>query len=439
MVARTGPEANRKSNGSGLGKQAAGGDWWQHGGMRPSSLLAPVALGATLTLALACGSVVDRANSGVPGTCIGDAPALEPMRTDILFVVDNSSSMREEQEGVATELPEFIRALQAGGGLTQDFRVGLVTTSVYQQAIVPGGIDYRDFSAIGEAGQLRPVPEADGRIRADAPRWIEGTDTELLPKFQRLIQQGTFGSGQETPFEAALLAVTEPLISTDPSESGNAGFLRDGARLLVVVVSDEDDCSERARPPLVAVGTDPSRDWCNEREEDLTPVADYVAAFSSLTDSTGAAREVLWASIAPVALDDKRAEAVVDGDQLRNVGCPTSRGPGLRQRAMAEAFDPSLRNLDSICRPSYRESLIAIAAIANENQTVEVKNLPDPGLLQVRITRGDGTVQTCTESNGGFTYSPPVIEGEVGRIHFSADCPRRTDDQSVELMLLCAE
>ncbi|HLT29901.1 MAG TPA: vWA domain-containing protein [Myxococcaceae bacterium] len=407
--------------------------------MRLPSLLASVALGTTLTAALACGSVVDRENSGVPGTCIGEAPALEPMRTDILFVVDNSNSMREEQEGVATELPEFVRALQAGGGLTQDFRVGLVTTSVYQQAIVPGGIDYRDFSDIGEAGRLRPVPEADGRIRADAPRWIEGTDPELLPKFQRLIQQGTFGSGQETPFEAALLAVTDPLTAIEPDAGGNAGFLRDGARLLVVVVSDEDDCSERARPPAVAVGTDPSRDWCNERAEDLTPVSAYVDAFHALSDTTGARREVLWASIAPVALEDKRAEAVVDGTQLRNVGCPTSRGPGLRQREMAEAFDPSLRNLDSICRPSYRESLIAIAAIANENQTVEVRNLPDPGLLQVRITRADGTVQTCTESNGGFTYSPPLREDESGRIHFTAECPRRTDDQSVELMLLCAE
>jgi hypothetical protein len=257
-----------------------------------------------------------------------------------------------------------------------------------------------------------------------------------VDKFRALIQQGTLGSGQETPFEAALLAVTPPLSETPLAEGGNGGFLRDGARLLVVVVSDEDDCSERARPPQVVVEADSTRDWCTEQSDKLTPVADYVAAFGALKDSTGAPREVLWATIGPVALSDKRAEAVVE-DKVRNADCPTSQGPGFRQRAMAEAFDPGLRNLDSICRSDYRDSLIAIAAIANENQTVEVSNLPDPQLLKVELTRADGTVQACTQANGGFTYEAPASEGQKGRIRFSDSCPRLTDDRKVELKLLC--
>lgn len=400
-----------------------------------------ILVGGALALATlgGCSSVVDREGTGIPGTCVGEAPALEPLKTDILFVVDNSNSMQEEQEGVALELPEFVRALQAGGGLTQDFRVGLITTSVYQNANINGELVYAEFSNEGHSGRLRPVPEQDGQIRADSPRWLEGTDPQLVPRFQRLVQQGVTGSGQETPFEAALLAVTPPLTQVLPTEGGNAGFLRNGARLLVVVVSDEDDCSERARPPRVAVGTSASRDWCNEQSDKLTPVEAYAEAFLGLTDETGAPREILWASIAPVALSDKRAAAVVDNGQVRNEDCATSRGPGLRQRAMASIFDPGLRNLDSICRTSYRQSLIDIAAIANENQTVEVSNLPDPGLLQVRITRADGSVQLCTAGNGGFTYSAPVLEGEKGRIHFSAECPRRQDDRRVDLALLCAE
>ncbi len=396
--------------------------------------------GALLLATLAgCSSVVDREGTGIPGTCVGEAPALQPLKTDILFVVDDSNSMQEEQEGVALELPEFVRALQAGGGLTQDFRVGLITTSVYQNADINGTLVYAEFSNQGHSGRLRPVPEPDGQIRADSARWLEGTDPLLVPRFQRLVQQGTSGSGQETPFEATLLAVTPPLTLVAPSEGGNAGFLRDGARLLVVVVSDEDDCSGRARPPRVSVGTSQARDWCNEQSDRLTPVAAYAEALLSLTDSTGAPREILWASIAPVGLSDKGAEAVVDNGQVRNADCSTSRGPGLRQRAMAAIFDPGLRNLDSICRSSYRQNLIDIAAIANENQTVEVSNLPDPALLQVRITRADGSVQLCTAGNGGFTYSAPVLEGEKGRIHFSSECPRRTDDRRVDLALLCAE
>lgn len=386
-----------------------------------------------------CGSVVDREGSGIPGRCTSTAPELEPLRTDILFVIDNSSSMKEEQEGIARELPDFVAALQAGGGLTQDFRVGVITTSVYENALVGDVIMFRDYAALGQAGQLRPVPATDGSIAENAPRWLDGTDPELLGRFQQLVQQGTDGSGQETPFEAVLRAVTEPLASTPPAERGNAGFLRDGARLLVVVVSDEDDCSERDRHPHVTVGTDVTRDYCNEQSQKLTSIEDYVAALRSLDDGTGVPRTVLWASIAPVALEDKRAEAVQEEGRLRNADCPTSRAPGLRQRAMAEAFDPGLRNLDSICRESYQQSLIDIAAIANENQTLAVSNLPDPKLLKVEVTRREGQVEACTVANGGITYSAPLREGEKGRIHFSAECPRRTDDLKVELKLLCTE
>ena len=53
------------------------------------------------------------------------------MQTDILFVVDDSNSMSEEQEGVARELPTFVQVLQTGAGVQQNLRVGLVNTSVY--------------------------------------------------------------------------------------------------------------------------------------------------------------------------------------------------------------------------------------------------------------------------------------------------------------------
>jgi hypothetical protein len=341
--------------------------------------------------------------------------------------------MREEQEGIATELPAFLAALRAGGGVAQDFHVGVVTTSVYLHADTGSQVQLVDYANFGQAGRLRVVPETDGE------RVLRGDDPDLAAKFSRLVQQGTTGSGQETPFEAALLAVTPPLSTRPQAEGGNDGFLRDGARLLVVLVTDEDDCSERARPPKVVIGTDSARDYCTEQAAKLTPVEEYVSLFRSLTDSQGNPREVLWASIAPVALSDLRAELVVENGQVRNVDCPNSQGPGLRQRAMAEAFDPRVRNLDSICRSSYRDSLIRIAAIANANQVVEVSNVPDPALLQVKLTRADDTTQFCTVAGGGISYEPPTAQGQKGRVRFSPDCPRRTDDKRVELQLICVQ
>ena len=72
-----------------------------------------------------CEAPQDRAGSNVPASCAYDAPLFAPVQTDILFVVDDSNSMSEEQEGVARELPTFVEILQTGAGVAQDLRVGL--------------------------------------------------------------------------------------------------------------------------------------------------------------------------------------------------------------------------------------------------------------------------------------------------------------------------
>ena len=389
-------------------------------------------------LGIACSSPVDEAGSSLPGQCQTTAPVVAPPKTDILFVIDNSDSMAEEQAGIAQELPAFVQALQQGGGLAQDFQVGVITTSVYQNAIIAGKTYYQTYPA--QSGKLQPVPDAapDGGVilGTGTERVLSGSDPALLDKFRRLVRQGTSGSGQETPFEAVRLAVTPPLATTSLADGGNAGFLRDGARLLVVVVSDEDDCSEIA-PPTVSVGTDRSVDYCHEQASQLRPVLDYFNDFASLTDATGAKREVLWTAIAPVSISDKTAAEIVDNGQVKNVDCPNSSGAGFRHRDMAERFEADLDNLTSICEPSYHDTLIQIAEIASQRQSIEVMNVPDPRLLVVSITRKDGTVESCTVANGGIDYLPPS-GSQPGQVKFLSSCLRRGDDQKVDVKLLCA-
>lgn len=376
-------------------------------------------LASALSLgALACVSPVDEPGSTVPGTCQQQAPLAAPQKTDILFVIDNSGSMAEEQQGIASELPAFIDELKKGAGTGHDFQVGVITTSVYQNANFGSGFEYRDYPK--QAGTLQPVGDTEERI-------LRYDDPELVTKFGQLVQQGTNGSGQETPFEAVRLAV---------QDGTNPGFLRDGARLLVVIVTDEDDCSEMKRPPSVWVGTDPTRNYCDDQNASLTRVEDYAAIFQSLKDSTGATRQVLWAEIAPVSESTKEARSEFGDGHVRNVDCPTSFAPGHRLHAMAELFDDTLANLDSICRPSYRDTLLGIARIANSAQSIEVKNVPDPRLLKVEITRADGAVDACTLTNGGITWDSTT--GSDGRVLFMGSCPRKFDDQKVELKMICA-
>jgi hypothetical protein len=60
-------------------------------------------------------------------------------KIDILFVVDNSGSMAQEQANLATNFPQFISVIEASG---LDYRVAITTTGMdftYNQALFPGG------------------------------------------------------------------------------------------------------------------------------------------------------------------------------------------------------------------------------------------------------------------------------------------------------------
>jgi len=127
----------------------------------------------------------------------------------VLLVVDNSGSMVEEQEKLANNFESFIGAFLEGD---VDYHIGVVTT---------------DVANVTDQGRL----EGDTKIiTRDTP------NPEAV--FAENVQVGTSGSGAEMGLEAARLALSEPLLSTD-----NAGFYRSDASLSIVIVSDENDLS----------------------------------------------------------------------------------------------------------------------------------------------------------------------------------------------------
>ncbi|GMU63431.1 MAG: hypothetical protein AMXMBFR34_51940 [Myxococcaceae bacterium] len=387
-----------------------------------------------------CQTPVDNPNSTLPRTCESEQPLIEPQKLDILFVIDNSGSMKEEQEAVARELTAFVDQIKQAGGVRQDFHIGVITTGVYQHSSV-NGLDW--WQVYPNGGRLRPVPDFydDGGINweTDNERILVGDDPEVVEKFAKLVQQGTFGSGQETPFEAIRLALMSQLTTTPLDAGGNEGFMRDGARLLVTVLTDEDDCSELARPSVVVVSDDPAVNECTRQANSLTPVPEYFRLFTQeLKNGDGSPKEGIFAAIAPVGIDTKAAMEIVDNGKVKNIDCPTSNQGGLRMKQMAELFDPTLANLDSICRSSFRETLIAIAELASVSQFIEVKNVPDERMLQVNITRKDGALQPCTIANQGIVSYTKGAAGAAAKVRFGNQCRRRADDQKVQIGLLCA-
>ena len=384
------------------------------------------------------------------------AVELEPVKTDILFVIDNSCSMTQKQDALAESLSEFADRLKKAE-LKQDFQVGIVTTSIWQHTADDRGVPelWPD-----ESGRLQQAKRSDGTrtpkvLRYDSPTFLED--------FKAVVRVGNKGSGQETHLEAAWRAVgtvgSAPLITRKQEDGGNQGLLRDGARLLIITLTDEDDCSERAEAPSVVIGGDLTVDYCDDQRQKLTDPRNYYEFFRGLKDSFGRPRQISFAAIAPVALTDKGVQRVNDtvidssGNKVpgfHNIDCPGSFGVGRRILAFAQMFGPVTRTVDSICNPSYRETLLSFAKFVEANNELELKvPPPDPNLMVIDVTRADGTVQHCafsekepnpnasTGPKGSFLYAPADSDKKA-RVIMRGACERRPDDEKIELKLVCA-
>jgi hypothetical protein len=154
---------------------------------------------------------------------------------DVLFVVDNSNSMAQEQQNLAANFPKFIDRLDQAG---INYHVGVVSTDL-------GAGNYGLPScevAGGDGGKLWSNPSVAGCQPPSDP-WIAKTGTttnvpggDVKGAFSCIAQIGTGGCGFENTLEAARRAL-------DPALNVNPGFVRKDAALAVVMLTDEDDCS----------------------------------------------------------------------------------------------------------------------------------------------------------------------------------------------------
>ncbi len=167
----------------------------------------------------------------------------EPLaEVDILWVVDNSPSMEEEQQRVADGFADFISGISD----TQiDFHIGVVTTDMDMSNPDRGVL-------IGSTPYLTP-------------------EDDYIAEFQDRVKVGVDGSDKEKGLAAALYALTEPIIS-----GPNYGFMREEAVTSIIFVSDEDDCSDGE-----ALAAEQGS-ACYDKADELIPVKDYVQSFRSL-------------------------------------------------------------------------------------------------------------------------------------------------------------
>jgi hypothetical protein len=258
-----------------------------------------------------------------------DAPMVGCDQLDVLFVIDSSASMGAELKSLGTNFPKLVQALDAMVGPTGaalDYHLGITTGSrdLTYTTPVAGGMLATQVDH-GDNGALRGG--------CNNPRaWLERTDPSVQTAAACRVDVGALGPSEVMSFEATRLATSARALSGGP----NAGFLRPTAPLVVVVVSDEDDCS-RTDDNVATTDGDP----CVAAQ--LAPVADYRAYLDQLKGGHDR-----W-SMAIVANPGATECGTLFGTAL----------PGLRLQGLATA-SPDNVALTSICNTSVPDALAAV-------------------------------------------------------------------------------
>lgn len=172
-------------------------------------------------------------------------------KVDFLFVIDNSSSMNDNQQNLIASFPGFIDAIESTVQ-AQDYHVMVVdsdeTNAVYQ-------CNGNTCGTVFPAPACCPIPtecnETIGSGRSDSgatgancglngAQYISSGTVDLADAFECVANVGTTGSANELPMTAMMRALSPEM---NAAGACNDGFLRDDAILVLTVVSDASPAS----------------------------------------------------------------------------------------------------------------------------------------------------------------------------------------------------
>lgn len=311
---------------------------------------------------------------------------------DILFVIDNSGSMREEQDSLAANFNRFINVLNNIDGGLPNIHIGVVSTDVGAGVYNIDGcgndgdngrLQYKTAngsSCLDDAGQfIQDTTSIDPVTKAEVKK--KNYSGDLAETFSCMAQLGTKGCGLEQPLESMERAL---------NQSTNPGFLRPDAFLAVIIITDEDDCSVEDSsmfdPNNAALGALTSfrcfeygikcepddnpravgpRQNCVPRIDSdyMYNVDKYATALKGLKKDPG---QIIVAGIignpTPVNIGTYESGAN-QGEPSLNASCTGGTGeadPGIRLQAFLDQF-PNRNTSTTICNEDLSDALTVIA------------------------------------------------------------------------------
>lgn len=287
---------------------------------------------------------------------------------DILWVLDNSVSMVQEQTAVAGGAAAFISNLETTG---MDFHIGVITSDL-------------DPTNMNAAALVGP--------------YVTNTTPNYQAEFAAQVQVGTGGDDQEKGIEAAYKALIPPRSTTT-----NVGFLRSEASLAIVVVSDENDCSDDG-----ALGSESNGESCYTDYDKLTPIPDLVSQLKEVkkgSDGTFTFSGI----IGPDAVD----------------GCADAV-PGKRYATIIEMIGGVRAN---ICDADYTAIMDSLGLIAAGTlDTFSLGYLAEPETIEVSVDDIDGNQVVASETPGetdGWTYEEAADQTYAHIVFHGAAVPPR--------------
>ena len=195
---------------------------------------------------------------------------------DVLFMIDNSSSMLLSQTNLLTNIPTFMNVLKDLPGGLPNIHVAVVSSDM---GAGDGLVSF--CTPTGDNGVFQSTPRGTCTSTTLLPGAtfisnVGGTTNYTAPDistvFSCIAALGQEGCGFERPFASVLRALGA---DGKPLPPENQGFLRSDALLAIVMVTNEDDCSARdgSGAALYAIDTDtkiasdygaPNQYRCNE-------------------------------------------------------------------------------------------------------------------------------------------------------------------------------
>lgn len=298
-------------------------------------------------------------------------------KVDLLFMVDNSNSMTEEQASLTAEFPTLVNILASGDfdqdgddasdgedgdedfDPVRDLNIGVVTSDMGTGGFTVPTCARSDF---GDDGILRTQGRTDiAGCMATYPSFLNfrpdsgGNPADFARDVACVATTGTGGCGFEQQLEATLKALSPSVPTTwtadgfaaptffrntfGHADTNNDGFVRNDSVLAVILVSDEEDCSARDpelfNPSSATYGaTDLNLRCFAHADAALHPVSRFVDGLIQLRNRSGL---LIFAPIVGIPVDLTPAPGA-----RPNYDALVSEDPAIRDDRMEERVDPSM-------------------------------------------------------------------------------------------------